>query len=122
SQKEWLFSTGFEIERFGAGTISVSAAPSFFEFSEEALREFILGLSDILAEPSKVPEGKRREILAAMACKKAVKVHDKLGGEEAARLLSDLRECKNGQFCPHGRPTMFYMPRAELLKKFQRTQ
>ena len=55
-----------------------------------------------------------------MACKAAVKAHDKLKDEEVAALLKDLAGCANPFSCPHGRPTFLRMSQSEIERDFKR--
>ncbi len=41
--------------------------------------------------------------------------------EEAARLLADLSACRDPWTCPHGRPILLALARAEVLKRFGRS-
>src|SRR5262249_12008926 len=58
--------------------------------------------------------------IATIACKAAVKAHDRLSAQEALRLVEDLKECKDGTCCPHGRPSMISLNRDELARRFKR--
>ena len=59
-------------------------------------------------------------LLKFMACRRAIKAGDRLSPQEASVLLRDLRRAKVPQTCPHGRPTMVAITKAELEKMFQR--
>jgi DNA mismatch repair protein MutL len=78
-------------------------------------------LSDVLGDPEKCAEDVRRKLVAVMACKKAVKANDKLNDREGMALLRELRRCRNGLNCPHGRPTMLIMSPIEIARRFKRT-
>lgn len=58
--------------------------------------------------------------LSLIACKQAVKAGDSLTLDEAAALLRDLRKTDVPQTCPHGRPTMVVLERAEIERMFKR--
>lgn len=118
--KQWLSSAGFEIQQFGAGTILLHSVPAVFDFGPNDLREFLERLSEILGDPEKCSEEVKRETVATLACKKAVKAHDHLKAEEALRLIEDLRVCKDSFTCPHGRPAVLSLSRAELARRFHR--
>ena len=60
--------------------------------------------------------------VATMACKAAVKGHDKLDIQEAEALISQLLKLENPFHCPHGRPTVIELTKYELEKKFKRIQ
>ena len=77
-------------------------------------------ISETMGDPARCPEEVKRNSLAIMACKKAVKAHDRLEKEEALRLLEDLKKCKNSFACPHGRPSLISLDRVELARRFHR--
>jgi len=92
-----------------------------FEFNRDTFTEFLAYLADVLGSPSRVAEEVKRNLVATMACKKAVKARDSLTPQEAVRIIDDLRKTRDGEHCPHGRPTMFYLSAAELARKFERS-
>ena len=60
------------------------------------------------------------EAVARAACRAAVKAHDELTISGAEQLLRDLRNCRQGTLCPHGRPTMITLSMREIEKRFGR--
>ena len=58
--------------------------------------------------------------IASMSCKAAVKGNSKMSMEEARALFREMFKCDNPYHCPHGRPTMISMSKAEMEKKFHR--
>ncbi|KYH35754.1 DNA mismatch repair protein MutL [Clostridium tepidiprofundi DSM 19306] len=113
--------TGFNIEIFGENTIAIREVPvilgkpdlsNLFEQIVDNLRNMGTG---------KTTEVKY-DVIAKMACKAAIKAHDKLSLDEMARLIDDLRECDDPFTCPHGRPTIIKFTLNELEKKFKRIQ
>ena len=60
------------------------------------------------------------EFAARAACRAAVKAHEPLTREAQEELLRQLRACRQGTLCPHGRPTMVELPRKELERRFGR--
>lgn len=119
--KDWLARAGFEIEQFGPKTVLAHSVPALFALSDAGLAAFLQSAADLLGDPEKCAETVRREVVAMAACKRAVKAHDTLGETEAMRLLRDLKHCRNGLNCPHGRPTMFVQPESEIARRFHRT-
>lgn len=119
--KDWLARAGFEIEQFGPRTVLAHCAPALFSLNDADLAAFLQSAADMLGDPEKCAETVRREVVAMAACKRAVKAHDTLGETEAMRLLRDLKHCRNGLNCPHGRPTMFVQPESEIARRFHRT-
>ena len=60
------------------------------------------------------------ESAAGAACKAAVKAHEQLALPAMNELLAQLRACRQGTLCPHGRPTMFELPLKEIERRFGR--
>lgn len=115
---------GFEVEAFGGSEYALRSVPvDLYGCSE---REMFLEVLDELSE------GKRTEVLgrnnpkvveekiASMSCKAAVKGNNRLSHEEAEKLIDELLTLENPYNCPHGRPTIITISKAEMEKKFKR--
>jgi DNA mismatch repair protein MutL len=61
------------------------------------------------------------KLLDMMACKAAVKAGDPLTDEEIEALMRQRHLIEKSSSCPHGRPTMLRLTRAELDRQFKRT-
>ncbi|MBR7106860.1 MAG: DNA mismatch repair endonuclease MutL [Lentisphaeria bacterium] len=110
---------GFDIESAGGATIMLNSIPQTFGKCRDIAGFF----ADMLAELNEKAELKttvRPENIARAACRAAVKAHDPLSGNELNQLLEDLKHCRQGTLCPHGRPTMITLTPAEIEKRFQR--
>ena len=118
--KDYFRSFGFEIEPFGGREYCVSAVPSdLYGLTEEEL--FLEMLDGLCADSgNKDPERIFASKLAAMACKAAVKGNHAMAKAEAEKLIDELLTLDNPYNCPHGRPTVIAMTKAELEKKFKR--
>lgn len=110
---------GFEIEPFGGREYCISAVPSnLYGMNEESL---FLEMLDSLS-----PDGENNTLslftskLATMACKAAVKGNHQMSSLEADKLIDELLKLENPYHCPHGRPTIVSMTKAEIEKKFKR--
>jgi DNA mismatch repair protein MutL len=57
---------------------------------------------------------------ALLACKRAVKLGEKIDEQEALRLWRDLLACENPGECPHGRPTFVTFDSARFDRLFGR--
>lgn len=119
SRAQRLRRAGFEVEAFGKTTLQVIAAPALFHSAAD-LRDMIHGVLDHLLSEGSAAADVQRHALATFACKAAVKAHDPLGPPEALRLLEDLKDCRDGTCCPHGRPSMISLNRDELARRFKR--
>ncbi len=110
---------GFEVEPFGKSGLHVTAVPALFGSSDDA-KKLIHRAIDALNDPVDEAAALRHDAIATVACKAAVKAHDRLGEEEAYKLLDQLKDCRDGSCCPHGRRAMLALNREELARRFQR--
>ena len=120
SWAEFLKSAGFEIERFGPRTVSVNTVPSMLRFKEDDMKAFIVSLSQVVGDPSKSDDQLKRKMVALLACKKAIKAHDQISAAEAEGLLENMKKCKDGMHCPHGRPCVAVLGTKDIAKLFGR--
>ena len=116
----WLKDLGFEMERFGPKTLLVKSVPALFQDAAADLEGLVGSVLEALGTPPSLSEN-RKEILAQKACKAAVKAHQPLSEREVFQLLKDLARCRQSGFCPHGRPTLLHLSRAELARRFGRS-
>lgn len=116
---ERLHEIGFEVAAHGKNGLHVTAVPALF-YQAEDVKKLIHRIIDGLSDPVHEAERLRHDVTATIACKAAVKSHDRLGEEEAYKLLDALRDCKDGSACPHGRRAMLSLNRDELARRFQR--
>lgn len=114
-----LHKIGFEVVAFGKNGLHVTAVPALFYQADE-IKKLVHRIIDSLSDPVAEAEQLRHDAIATIACKAAVKSHDRLGEEEAYKLLDALRDCKDGSACPHGRRAMLALNRDELARRFQR--
>ena len=110
---------GFEIENFGGNEYALRGVPTdLFRHSE---KELFLAILDELAENPGLGSFKTiDEKIAGMACKASVKGGDRIGIEQAQKLIDELLTLDNPYNCPHGRPTIISITKNEMEKKFQR--
>lgn len=120
SWAEWLKTAGFELEPFSARTVLVRTMPHMIRFKEDDMKEFIISLSQVVGDPSKSTETLKRKMVAMLACKKAIKAHDQISPAEAEGLLENMKKCKDGMHCPHGRPCVAQLDMKQLDKLFGR--
>lgn len=120
SWAQWLKTAGFELEPFSARTVLVHSMPHMIRFKEDDMKEFIVSLSQVVGDPSKSTEGLKRKMVAMLACKKAIKAHDQISAAEAEGLLENMKKCKDGMHCPHGRPCVAQLKMKDVDKLFGR--
>jgi len=60
------------------------------------------------------------ELLASEACHSSVRAGDPLELQESSQLAEQLFRCEHPWNCPHGRPTVVYLPQAKFEEWFQR--
>lgn len=110
---------GFEIEPFGEDAFASRTIPILF--NGPAQQDILHQMLDLLMEKD-LPSVYETQVntIATMACKAAVKAHDKLSDLECKKIIEDLMELENPYTCPHGRPTIVSMTQYEIERKFKR--
>ena len=94
--------------------------PHVIRFKEDDMKAFILSLADVVGDPAKSTDTLKRKMIAMLACKRAIKAHDSLTAVEAETLLENMKRCKDGMHCPHGRPVLAQLSIKEIGKLFGR--
>ena len=116
---EAIRSVGFDIDEFGDRTYKISAVPAVV--SDIDFNKFF---SMFLAErlnKSKITEAELlKDSLMQMACKSAIKGGDDLTKDEVKKLFVDMQSNGVVLFCPHGRPVVVRITKAEIEKWFKR--
>lgn len=114
-----LETIGFDIEDFGAMTISVRAVPAFIDSLH--IGSFI---SDAVAAIRSFGKKAQSELLRASliqsACKHAIKAGQRISDEEIQALLEYYSANGAPLTCPHGRPVMVKMTKKDFEKMFKR--
>ena len=110
---------GFDFEPVGNRTVMLNALPQILP-SKRPLGEMIPDMLQELLDNDERRIPPDPALIARAACRAAVKAHDALPKESAVELLRQLRMCRQGTLCPHGRPTMVTISRKELEKRFFR--
>ncbi len=116
---EMLRELGWDFAPFGGEAIILRSGPQDLPVAE--VEELFLSLLNELGGTNVGREADPKERLWKItACRQAVKAGARLGPEEAAALLRDLRHTTVPQTCPHGRPTMVAIGKTEIEKMFKR--
>lgn len=119
SEAAFFEKLGFSFESFGMNSVIIRSAPLIDE--NMSIRECFTDLLDFVMKQ----DGSDRSLIAdealyRLACRSAVKAHDKLDEIEIKALLSDLASLENPYTCPHGRPAVYRIRRYDLEKLFKR--
>ena len=120
SWSSWLKEAGFELEPFAARTVLVKTTPNIVRFKEDDMKAFIVSLADVVGDPTKSTDTLKRKMIAMLACKRAIKAHDEITAPEAEALLENMKKCKDGMHCPHGRPVLAQLDIKAIGKLFGR--
>jgi DNA mismatch repair protein MutL len=116
-----LSGLGFEVTRSGPTEVSVRALPEPLKDADPKplVREVLAELSE--GAPLRQGDLARVDhILATIACHSVVRAGDVLGRTEALALLAQLDDVDLASHCPHGRPVLLRLPRAEIERRFGR--
>ena len=116
--KDNLCKLGFDINQIGAGQIEISCVPAML--SDINLKNFIGDLlHDINNKRPKI-NNELDNSLMQKACKSAVKAGMTLNESQIKQLLKNLDINKPVLLCPHGRPIVSVITRAQVEKWFKR--
>ncbi|MBO4748725.1 MAG: DNA mismatch repair endonuclease MutL, partial [Lachnospiraceae bacterium] len=106
-------SLGFEIENFGGNEYALRSVPTdLYGCSEKEM--FLEVLDELEAGGTRQNPKVVEEKIASMSCKAAVKGNTRLRFEEANELIGELLTMDNPYNCPHGRPTIITISKAEI--------
>lgn len=119
--KETVLSVGFEIEDFGKGSVIVRSVPPFVSANDtvSVLSEVASNLQNCKKE---ITPQILDEIYHTIACRSAIKAHDKSSSFEWSFLIECLRQETDVKYCPHGRPVAAKISKTEIEKRFGRIQ
>jgi DNA mismatch repair protein MutL len=116
-----LAAAGFELESFGDRAVLLRAIPAALDVATDAerlLADLARDLGDI--GRSEQMATARDALLARIACHGAVRFGDPLERAEMTALLADLDTVPFAATCPHGRPLLIELSRAELQRRVLR--
>ena len=112
---------GFEVEDFGLPTVLVRACPALL--TDGDVPSLISEIAGQLAEANACPEPERlTRLYETAACKAAIKAGGETRPAEMLGLVERLLGDDALRYCPHGRPVLVELSRAELEKQFGRIQ
>jgi DNA mismatch repair protein MutL len=113
-----LRAMGFEVDPIGPREFRIVSAPAGVRIASE--REMLIGIIDEYRDTAATQLDPRQRLAAAFACRGAVKAGQPLEVEEMRRLIDELFNTEDPEFCPHGRPIYHVLNRREIDKWFKR--
>lgn len=117
--KEIVEKLGFEIDDFGGGSVIVRSVPSFIS-SEETITTISEIADNLKSCKKEVSPQILDDIYHTIACRSAIKAHDKSSSYEREFLIECLRQETDVKYCPHGRPVTAKISKTEIEKRFGR--
>ena len=120
SWADFLKQAGFEIAPFSARTLLVRTTPHIIRFKEDDMKAFVVSLAEMKDDISKSTQALKRKMIAQLACKRAIKAHDEVSAAQAQTLLENMKKCKDGMHCPHGRLVLAQLAIRKIDKLFGR--
>ena len=108
---------GFDISPAGRNAVMISGLPVNLK-STRNLTDLVTDMLNGLLDENYTPGD--LEAVARAACHAAIKAHDPLTAQGAEMLLAELKQCRQGTLCPHGRPTIITLSLREIEKRFGR--
>lgn len=119
NNSDFLEEMGFSFDFAEKPFITAKAVPTFI--MEMDMEGIICEVADNLLKHKQNPQtGILDDMLHTMACKAAIKAHDKNSPEEMKSLVEQVFMDENVRHCPHGRPVMFTMTKANIDHQFKR--
>lgn len=116
---ELLNSAGLEIEDFGNGSVLVRALPADTDAGDAGA--LLAQLADAIRQGKKPTGlGVSDEVLAAVACKAAIKAGRASDAREWEPVVKAVLSGKV-KYCPHGRPVAMRITKRQIDKSFKRT-
>ncbi|MEW6775235.1 MAG: DNA mismatch repair endonuclease MutL [Bdellovibrionota bacterium] len=111
---------GFEIESYGGGAVLVRSVPAIL--AERPVDELIAECASEMLERGKTRAGEQaiEEICARVACHGVIRGSTPLSREEAKALLAQMADTDYAAHCPHGRPVVREIFRADVERLFKR--
>lgn len=111
---------GLTVDRVGAASLAVREIPVLLQGAdaEGLLRDLLADL--VVHGRSDLLQSRVNEVLATLACHRAVRANRRLTLEEMNALLREMERTERADQCNHGRPTWVRLSLAELDRLFAR--
>ncbi len=118
SLKDELSKLGFDVDSFGDNKIIINSIP--MQLKDINLKDFVDDLIHDMKNLKPSMDNEIRHYLMQKACKSSVKSGMTLSEQEIKELLRDLDLKNPVLLCPHGRPVITVISRAQIEKWFKR--
>jgi DNA mismatch repair protein MutL len=116
---ERISELGFEIEPDVAPTVAVKGVPIIL--GDENPSEVISDLAKNFIANKLDPQIELfDDLYHSLACKAAIKAHDKTSIVELQALLDRVYDNDDIRYCPHGRPVLIKLSKRDIEKQFRR--
>ena len=116
-----LKKAGYTVEDFGIGTVVVRECPGVIKSDD--IKDQITEIAGYLVENKSDIETERIDwIFHSAACRAAIKAGDTTTEFEMQKFAQALLDDESIRYCPHGRPVLIELTRAEIEKQFGRIQ
>lgn len=116
-----LKKAGYTVEDFGVGTVVVRECPGVIKSDD--IKDQITEIAGYLVENKSDIETERIDwIFHSAACRAAIKAGDTTTEFEMQKFAQALLDDESIRYCPHGRPVLIELTRAEIEKQFGRIQ
>jgi DNA mismatch repair protein MutL len=112
-----LCGKGFDVEEFSEDSIIIRAVPAIL--SESSVKDFFVDLLES-REDSGPLAGREKRVAARIACHASKRANDHLTRLDMQTIVDTVLSGKHELTCPHGRPFLYSMSRAEFEKLFRR--
>ncbi len=110
---------GFLVEGFGSSMVLVREIPALLDQHDasQLLAEIAINLKNHKQDPS---PSQLDDLYHSVACKAAIKAHDKNVGPELLQLVERVYTDEAIRYCPHGRPVLQIWSKSKINKLFGR--
>jgi len=117
-----LNTVGYDAQLFGEDELVIRAVPALL--AHVAPLQIVRDLLEApeWSEWSAKFDKAIDEVVARIACHKSIRSGRELKREEVYQLLEDLERAESSAYCPHGRPVLVTLDRAQLEELFGRIQ
>ncbi len=114
-----LSEMGFALEFVDEPRVKVLGIPSILD--NVSAEDILLEIADKLLTGGDVLEPDALDdIYHSIACKAAIKAHDKTSISELKALVEEVYNNESIRYCPHGRPVMITITKYDIEKQFKR--